>query len=430
MERKELIKRILIDWQSIIKDKELFDREITIPPITSRHIVTLTGPRRAGKTSILQLLARRWTHEHESTPALYINFEDERLDLTTEELSLIIESYRELYPDSDTKPLGLFFDEIQMVPNWERFLRRLHESGQTCVVVTGSNSKALSSDIATALRGRTLNSTVLPLSFREFYKIRTDRGPLPVSTKDKVRLARLLLEYLTYGGFPDVVLESDLNIKTQIHQEYYQVMLFRDLVERFKIQQVAALKFFLKRLLASSARPISVHKIWQELKSAGHNISKDTAYEFMDHAEDIFFMRRISQHSKRVVHRELGEKKVYPIDCGYLNSILGINDLTKNIEIAVFSHFLAQGFDVAYLTGDYECDFIVSDSRRHIAAFQVAYSIEDKQTEMREIRGLRYACEALELNSGTIVTAETSNRKIAGDIKISMTPFPNLAFTV
>jgi predicted AAA+ superfamily ATPase len=213
----------------------------------------------------------------------------------------------------------------------------------------------------------------------------------------------------------------------QIHQEYYQVMVFRDLVERFKIQQVAALKFFLKRLLASSARPLSVHKIWQELKSAGHNISKDTTYEFMDYAEGIFFVRRVGQYSRKAVHRELGEKKVYPIDCGYLNSILGLSGPTKNIEIAVFMNFLARGFDVAYFTGEYECDFIVSDSSRRISAFQVAYSIEDKETEKREIRGLRYACEALGLDAGTIVTAETRHTKTVGSIKVNVTPFISLA---
>lgn len=426
MERKELLKRILLDWQSIIAEKKLFEREIKIPAVTQRYIVTLTGPRRAGKTSILQLMARQWTREHKTTPALYINFEDERLDLTTEELSLIIECYREMYPDSDNAPLGLFFDEIQIVPNWERFLRRCHESNQACIVVTGSNSKALSTDIATALRGRTLNATVLPLSFREFYNLKTENAPPPISTKDIVRAARLVSEYLTYGGFPDVVLESSPQIKMQLHQEYYQVMVFRDLVERFKIQQISALKFFLKRLLASSARTLSVHKIWQELKSAGHTISKDTAYEFMDHAENIFFVRRLQQYSRKVVHRELGEKKVYPIDCGYLNSILGVNDLTKNLEIAVFFDFLFRGFEIAYYTGDHECDFVVTDSEKRISAFQVSYSLDDKQTETRELRGLRYACEGLGISSGSILTAETRGNRKTKDVKVSVIPFISL----
>jgi predicted AAA+ superfamily ATPase len=265
------------------------------------------------------------------------------------------------------------------------------------------------------------------LSFREFYNLKTTRSPLPVSSREKARAARLVAEYLTYGGFPDIVLESNNKIKIQLHQEYYQVMVFRDLIERFKIQQIAALKFFLKRLLASSARPVSVHKIWQELKSAGHNISKDTAYEFMDYAESIYFVRRIEQYAKKVVHRELGEKKVYPIDCGYLNSILGAHDPTKNIEIAVLADFLARGFEVTYFTGDYECDFVVSDPRRDISAFQVAYSIEDKQTEQREIRGLRYACEALGLKSGTIVTAEMSGSRTAENLRVNVVPFIRLA---
>jgi predicted AAA+ superfamily ATPase len=411
VERKLLIKEILSDWSEHLATVKLFERESTIPPLSNRYITTLTGPRRAGKTSVLQLLAKQHNRLHPDTPALYVNFEDERLDRSTDELRLILECYRELYPSASQEHLAFFFDEIQVVPQWERFVRRCHEGERAHVAITGSNSRALSTDIATALRGRTINGEILPLSFREFFRLKSaslesGRAPSLSSARGKARAHAIVEEYLEFGGFPEVALEPNPHLKAMRLQEYFQVMVVRDLVERFRVNQVPPLRFFLKRLLASAARPVSVHKIYQEIKSAGHRISKDAAYEFLEYAEAVYFVRTLPQFTRKRVQRELGERKIYPIDLGYLRAIIGDQDRTKALETAVWFDFFFRRFELSYFKGASECDFVVSDQSGLPALYQVAYSLDDNATKEREFRGLREAAAALGSKNGIVVTRE------------------------
>lgn len=429
MDRKELIKRILADWQEAISGKSLFERDVSIPPLAQKYITTVIGPRRSGKSSLLQLGARNWTKKHPKTPALYINFEDERLDHTTEELELILECYREMYPHAVPESTAFFFDEIQIVPKWEKFVRRCHEIEKATVTVSGSNSKALSTDIATSLRGRTLNIKVLPLSFQEIWNLKTSSAPYPTTSRQRALALNIMREYFLFGGFPDVVLEENPRLKTQILQEYFQVMIFKDLVERFNIQQISSLKFFLKRLLASTARPFSVNKIYNEIKSSGLHFSKDKAYEFLDHAINCFFVAPIEQYSKKVIHKVLGEKKIFPIDIGYVAAVLGNHDATKSLEWAVFLDSVRRGVQVNFYKGKNECDFILSDGDSKLKAIQVAYSLKDKDTEKREYRGLLEACSDLKIKGGTIITAEENGSNKIEDIKIENIEFLKLTFS-
>jgi predicted AAA+ superfamily ATPase len=427
MERKQLIKQILLDWQQSISEQKLFQRESYIPPLSQKYITTLTGPRRAGKTSVLRLLAHKHTTTNPKSPALYINFEDERLENTTEELSLILDCYRELYPDAAPASQAFFFDEIQIVPNWEKFLRRCHESERAYIAVTGSNSKALSSDIATSLRGRTINAEILPLSLKEYLQLKGFKESQPLNSRNNAKAALLIKEFLTFGGFPDIVLESDPHVKRILLQEYFQVMILRDLVERFKIQQVYTLKYFLKRLLASAARPLSINKIYLELKSSGHKISKDQLYEFLDHAESVYFARRLEQYSKKTVNRQLGERKIYPIDNGYLWAILGNLDLTKSLEVAVWFELFSRKSEISYFKSKKECDFITTNSSGTSSAIQVAYSLEDKETKKREFSGLSEACSSLGLKSGKIITLEQDGDSRSDGLSINISSFMRFA---
>ena len=267
---------------------------------------------------------------------LYLNFEDERLDLKTGELDLILQAYRELYPDLNLKECYLMFDEIQNIENWEKFIRRIYDTITSNIFITGSNARFLSSDIATSLRGRTLNYEVFPLSFREYLGF-SEVGIDLHSSKSLAKINNSLNKYLDYGGFPEVVKYDD-KLKQKVLQEYFNVMIYRDLVERYEIKNAAVLKFFIKRVLASSTKQLSVNTIYNELKSSGFKIGKNQLYEYLDACQSIYLAFVLRKYAHKFVDRELGERKVYCIDNGLLNSVnfRFSDDKGKAIEQVVF----------------------------------------------------------------------------------------------
>ena len=170
MKKKEQIKQIIRDFH--INDNFDVKTRALQPPIDTKKIITLIGVRRCGKTSILYDMINQLSSKIDKTKILFLNFEDERLELEVDELDLVLQSFRELYPEQDLKECYFFFDEIQNITGWEKFVRRIYDSISKNIFITGSNSKLLSSEIATSLRGRTLSYEVFPLSFSEYLSFR------------------------------------------------------------------------------------------------------------------------------------------------------------------------------------------------------------------------------------------------------------------
>lgn len=291
----------------------IIKRDVALP-LTSKKIITVTGPRRAGKTYLLfqhinQLIESGVSKEK----ILYFNFEDERIELSTPTLDLILQAYRELYPEINIRECYFFFDEIQNIKGWERFVRRVYDSLSNNIFLTGSNSNLFGQEIATSLRGRTIRYEVFPLSFREFIRFKNfdfDVEKDFYSPDKKAKLIKYFNEYLMYGGFPEVVFLDEM-IKIKALQEYFEVMIYRDLAERFKIIDTLVLKYFLKRLTEKATKFFSVHKIYNELKSKGLKVGKDTLYKYLEYAEAAYIIRLLRKQYKSVSKAEFGEKKVY-----------------------------------------------------------------------------------------------------------------------
>ena len=169
MRRKEIIKEIISGNQKL--DLEfVLNRDVRIETETGR-IVSITGIRRCGKTHLLMHTMKSLIKlQTDRSRLVYINFEDERLTPDTEDLDLVIRAYSELYPENKIGDVYFFFDEIQNVAGWEKFVRRLYDSVSQKIFITGSNSAMLSSEIATSLRGRSNSTELFPLSFSEFLR--------------------------------------------------------------------------------------------------------------------------------------------------------------------------------------------------------------------------------------------------------------------
>lgn len=421
MDKKNLLKTIITDSQSRVLPK-VWSRRLKIP-VDSSKIVTLTGVRRSGKTyHLFDVMARLIARDIPNKQILYINFEDERLHLDGSEMDIILQAYQEIYPEQNLSDCYFLFDEIQEVAGWEKFIDRLYSSISSHIFITGSNSKLLSREIASALRGRTITYEVYPLSFSEFVQV--IKPDLNVNaSKDRAHLVALFKRFVHGGGFPEIVAQQD-DLKDRILQEYFNVMLLRDLVERYNISQVAVLKYFCKRVIGSSAGEFSVNKIYNELKSQGYSISKDSLYAYRDNVAAIYMGRFIAKYSESVVQSEGSLKKVYAIDQG-LGSAVDFKlsgDDGRLLETVVALELLKQGKQIAYYQDGAECDFVVTTKGQVLEAMQVKTSLYDTLTREREIKGLVQCCKRFGLKEGTIVTHDQEEIVEIDSVKIQVIP--------
>lgn len=410
MKRKEVIKEIIIRNQSMDLGFVL-PRDIQLQTETGR-IVSVTGIRRCGKTHLLMHTMKSLLERNtDKSRLVYINFEDERLTAETEDLDLIIQSYVELFPESKMEEVYFFFDEIQNVPGWEKFIRRLYDSVSRRIFITGSNSGMLSSDIATSLRGRSMSTELFPLSFSEFLRFRGMKPDL-YTPGGKASLINALKEYLTRGGFPEIINAIQ---PQSVLQDYFYVMLYKDIIERYKVSNVSALKYFLNRLVINAGRPGSFNKIYNELRSAGYRISKDSLYSFAWYAEEAWFSFRMNRFDYSFVSREMSEKKIYIIDNGFLSSLTWqfSGNWGTLLENTVFLHLRRRfGKDIFFYRGKNECDFVLFDRDKPAEVLQVAYDTDTDETLKRETDGLAGAAGYFGLKGGKIITLETEGDAI------------------
>ena len=422
MKKKEQLKQIIRDFH-LSANFDVKTRTLQ-PPIDTAKIITLIGVRRCGKTSILYDMINKLSDTTPKTKILFLNFEDERLELEVDELDLILQSFSELYPEQNLNECYFFFDEIQNITGWEKFIRRVYDTISKNIYVTGSNSKLLSSDIATSLRGRTLSYEVYPLSFSEYLSFKDIEVDL-YSSKSLAHIKHAQGLFLKDGSFPETLFLEE-QYKNQTLQEYFNVLLYKDLAERYNITNTVALKFFLKRIIASSTKQISINKIYNELKSSGIKIGKNTLYEFLDYVQNIFLALTLHKYDKSLVNKELGEKKIYSIDIGLNNAteFKFSDDIGKSLENAVFLELKRNYRELFYYRDSHsECDFIINEMNAITQAIQVTYDMSDEDTKHREVKGLVAACKKFKLNKGVIVTYDTEDEIIQDEINISLVPF-------
>ena len=403
---------------NLLYKKESFDvKPRTLqPPIDTKKIITLVGVRRCGKTSILYDMINKLSSAIPKTKILFLNFEDERLELEVDELDFILQSFSELYPEQELSECYFFFDEIQNVTGWEKFVRRVYDTISKNIFVTGSNSKLLSS--------RTLVFEVYPLSFKEYLSFKGIEVDF-YSSKSLAHIKNALSIFLQDGSFPETLFLEEQYVN-QTLQEYFNVLLYKDLAERYSITNTVALKFFLKRVIASSTKQISINKIYNELKSSCIKIGKNSLYDFLDYVQNIYLALTLHKYDKSLVNKELGEKKIYSIDIGLNNAteFKFSQNIGKSLENAVFLELKRRYNELFYYRdNNSECDFIVNEKNSITQAIQVTYDMSSKDTKSREIKGLVTACKNFNINNGVIITYDTEDESVQDDINIKLIPF-------
>lgn len=371
-------------------------REIRLPAVPDKALAVI-GMRRSGKTCFLSqcmedLLAAGAPRES----LLLINFEDDRLaGMDASDLSFLLESYYQRHPEfRDHTQVTLLLDEIQLVAGWESFARRILDTEKVRLFLSGSSASMLSREVHTSMRGRAMEVTVYPFSFREALR---HQGLLPEKDWDALPKARRsILEkafraYLTAGGFPDAQ-GLDVRDRRPLLQGYVDIAVLRDLIERHGISNPVALRWLQRHLLGNPTAPFSIQKFYDALKSQGLAVSKDSLHAFLAYFEDAFLIRTTSLLSASERQRMVNPRKAYPIDPGLIAIYerVGRDNLGHALETAVFIELLRRGFEVHYFrtAEGNEVDFHAVDPAGNAQLIQVCANASDPATLQREVRSL------------------------------------------
>lgn len=398
-------------------------------PVGDKRIVTIPGVRRCGKSSKMEmvvndLLAQGVQRER----FLWVGFDDERLvKMNSDELDLIIESYREMYPDMDMSTVYMFFDEIQLIDGWEYFVMRMYKHYSKNIYISGSNATMLSTELKTALRGWPQEEETMPLSFREYCSFK-DINTESWLEADLAKMRNAFHAYNNEGGFPEVVQTDNPLQKAKILQGYFDTMLLKDLVEHYKLSNIEVLRYYLKRIMSNLTKPTSIRAIHGDIKSRGLKVSKDDLYDWATFACDIFMFLRIPNYSRSLQKVESSQPKYYCIDNGLRDAVLlpQSDDDGKKLENTVFLQLYRNRTPVDqiyYYQGKGECDFVVQRGTVIDQLIQVTWDMTDEETRRREINGLVEAAETTGCRNLLIITAD-QQEKIDFDNGISIHVIP------
>jgi uncharacterized protein len=385
---------------TIASTKNSTPRSYTFPAAKNLIKVAI-GMRRSGKTYFLfQTIRELLSEKVDLNSILYLNFEDDRiLPMDHKAMGQLIDAWYTLYPENHNRCCYLFLDEVQNVEGWALVLRRILDTKNIQIYVTGSSAKLLSKEIATSLRGRSLSIEIFPYSYLEYLSACNQEPPSkPFGQKMLDYHRGYLLEYFHAGGFPGVQSISP-NERLETLQNYVETVVFRDVVERHQISNVSLMKYFISFLLKNISAPFSIHKFYNDIKSQGHKTGKDTLYAYLNYLEDAFLIFTVPIFTESLRHGQNTPKKIYAIDNGLI--LATTFNLSENwgklLENQVYLDLRREGKKIFYyLTSDgYEIDFITQDSQGRYEMIQVVWDMNDQKTLERETRALRQAEQEL-----------------------------------
>ena len=426
MTKKDKIKQMISDvHQRGIPDLVERDHNWSVP---AGKIFSIMGVRRSGKTfSFYQIMKEILGKGGDLRDILFVNFEDDRLDpVNKDTLSMVLDAYYELYPAKKNTTVYVFFDEIQNVDGWERFVRRLLDAEKVKIYVTGSSSKMLSKELSTTLRGRTVAHEVFPFSFTEYLKYKR-LSPEVVSSRDRARVINAFEQYLYVGGFPEIF-DAEEPERINILQEYINLIVYKDLIERHNIKNHALVKYLIHYFLGNVSNLFSVNKMYNDLKSQRYKVSKDGIFNYLSYLEDAYCFFPVSIYSDSVRVRQVNPRKIYSVDHGLVTACVW--DAKENTGRLLENLIYVQIRRVSPWRGTYyyvtqngnEVDFVVLEKGEIKSVIQVSETMANRDTMEREIKALDEAMEELGVKAGTIITREEENEMKIGKRVVNVVP--------
>ena len=417
---KELFQRIITDF--IEKEiSGIFSREYHIP-LHSKKIVSLIGVRRSGKSSILFDLIQKLRVDTPRENIIYLNFEDDRFfPLKLEHLDAILEGYFELFPAKRDEKLYLFLDEVQVVEGWELYVRRIYDTLNIAIFITGSSAKLLSTEIATSLRGRTITFEIFPFSFKEYLAFKGIEVNLH-SSKSLSFIKNAFESYLIDGGFAETINEESF-IARKILSDYLELIVFKDIAERHNIANTSLLKHLNKYCFTNIATLVSFTKLYNDFRSQGFKVSKDTIFNYMAYLEEAYALFTVPIFRNSIKEEQRNPKKIYAIDNGFkkiYDYAIG-EDKSKLYENIVFLYLRRQSKNIYYYKGVQEVDFYARLDDKEMLV-NVSYEIKDEKTRQREVNGLLEAMEYFKLDTAYLITKDEKSDLALEEKRIFVIP--------
>lgn len=413
---REVLARIIVENQESIFHRTRIQRDYYVTQ--TEHISVLVGIRRSGKTSMLYNLAQQYKKEE----VLFLDFEDERL-LELNSLSnydILLDTYYSIFPD--VKPV-LFFDEIQNLKNWHFYLKRLHVAGYR-IFVTGSNANMISKEIATFLKGRSLETTIYPFSFDEFLRLKE----ISFTERDKLSNIPNILyqfdQYLQYGGFPEVI-KTDIENKRLVAQNIYNLLFYKDLVVKYDKNDYL-LKLIVNKLTENITKEFSISNFSNKI-TPFYQTSRQTITDYFNILPEPFLTSNIYPYRTSFVVRQ-SKRKTYLADNSfiYLNRIT--TDKSRQFENTIANHLIRSYDEVYYYktANGKEVDFMVIDDGAS-QFIQVSYTLTDLDTKQREVSALLTAMDEQNIQLAYIYTYNEKETLTIDKKTIEIIPFWNIA---
>jgi len=404
-----------IDYGSNIK---LIERDVKLKESGS-FIKAFVGPRRAGKSSMMLLIMKKLRSK--GIKPVFINCEDiDFTGITINDLDRIENAIFNIYNLGSKSNIYLFIDEVQNFPEWQRWLRTLFDEGKYNIFVSGSTSELEEGRLPSDLRGRALETLILPFSFKEYCKANNIEYSKYMNINDKSKLQKALTDFLDYGGYPEVVKEKDYSLKKTLLSNIYTTVIQHDIIEKYKIRKITEFKLFLNALFGTACRNFSVSKIIHWFKEQGLSISNQSIFNYLDYAESVFLIRLLYPYSKKPKERKT-KPKAYPIDSGILGLLEGSRD--KKLETAVFVELLRRGEEVYYYkSSSADIDFVTLDNGKVYNIIQVSYSIDNADTYEREVHSIEKGAEELNCKNALIITFDEEKIIKTNNINIKVIP--------
>lgn len=392
---KDLLKQIILEQQEILhaQNKRYVQRYIADEWLQTSEILIISGIRRCGKSVLMQQIRDRLVEKD-----FFFNFDDERLaNFKLDDFQKLQECFVELFGEQHT----YYFDEIQNIEGWERFVRRLYNAGNK-IVITGSNARMLSRELGTHLTGRYLQVEIYPFSFQEYLAM----NEIPVNAKTlytttgRATMVKSFVKYMECGGFPKFLQDGSVSYLTSL----YESIIYRDILTRNGLtneKEMLELMFY----LASNATKRVTYSSLGKVVGIQH---PDTIKNYLEYIQQTYLISQLFRYDPSVKKQMMSPKKIYFVDNAIIKRI-GFNATENNgvfLENLVFIELKRRGWDVYYYADKKECDFIVRKGLRISDAYQVTLKMDSPQTREREIAGVREAMQAYSLSKGYILTFE------------------------
>jgi hypothetical protein len=416
----EIVLNIIFEWQKIVLGRQGVSREAQphlINSIGSKPIKIVTGFRRTGKSYFLQIIARKLIDEgrFRADNFLYLNFEDYRLMgvVNPEKLGDVYNAFLQ----SSEKPGQrlLIFDEIQQVADWERFIRTIYEKGDVEIIITGSNSSLLSSELGSGLAGRFVEFAIHPFSFREFLHYRGHAiGSGKEYLRNKQEIQRLFNEYLAYGGLPETFDIGSSDAKKSYLNGILHKVILDDIVKRFKVDNVDALEKIVHYLISGAGNIVSYAGLCNKMAGLGIRVKPETVISYCNYFVKSFALSEVSKFSWKLGRIFSTSKKYYAVDTGLMSLYAPLEEnYSLRLEHIVYHELKRRYGEICYGAGDggREIDFLVRREGRIWEKYQVALHL-DKNNERRELGAFALADQYLDQGINHILTLDEGAEEI------------------